>query len=80
MLTREALHRLVDDLPEDLIDRAGDSIRRLADPVRWAVENAPLDDEPVDPEDAARWDALRGSRTARRLVTTEKVEERLRSL
>ena len=46
MLTREALHRLVDDLPEDLIDRAGDSIRRLHDPVLWAIENAPLDDEP----------------------------------
>jgi hypothetical protein len=80
MLTREALHRLVDDLPDELIDRAGESIRQLRDPVRWAVDNAPFDDEPVDPEDAARWDALRRSRTPARLVSTEEVEQRLQSL
>jgi hypothetical protein len=80
MLTREALHRMVDDLPDDLIDRVGDTIRTLCDPVRYAIENAPLDDEPVDPSDIQRWDEMRRTRTPERLLTTEHVEERLRAL
>jgi hypothetical protein len=49
MLTREALHRMVDDLPDDLIDRVGDTIRTLCDPVRYAIGTEPMDDERRSP-------------------------------
>lgn len=50
MTTKEALHRLVDELPEEQAERL---LRGIADPVLQARALAPLDDEGETPEEAA---------------------------
>jgi hypothetical protein len=48
---REALHRLVDDLPEQEIPTAArvlEALRATADPVLRVLRSAPIDDEPDD--------------------------------
>jgi hypothetical protein len=52
--TKEALHRLIDDLPEDAlpaVERYLASVRD--DPVLKALVTAPIDDEPTTPEEDA---------------------------
>ncbi len=55
---REELRRLVDELPENELKAARrylEFIRDVGkDPVRWALENAPLDDEPLTDEERER--------------------------
>ncbi len=48
--TRDALHRLIDELPDDQLERL---LERIEDPVLRAIEFAPIDDEPETPEEAA---------------------------
>jgi hypothetical protein len=48
-MSREALHRLVDDLPEKDVPTATrvlEALHATSDPVKWALDNARLDDEP----------------------------------
>lgn len=57
MTARVQLHRLVDTLPEDVLDAAermlaGLSASPPANPVTSALVKAPMDDEPVTPGDA----------------------------
>lgn len=55
-ITKEALHRLVDALPEDDLDRAGRALEALVqdDPVGLSLALAPSDDEAeTDDERAA---------------------------
>ena len=50
-MTREALHRLVEDLPEDDLPTAArvlEALSATADPMRRALDQAPFDDEPDD--------------------------------
>ncbi len=58
MTTRQALHDLVDDLPEDVLGEAERSLARLkahaVDPVLEALRNAPVDDEPLTARERAR--------------------------
>jgi hypothetical protein len=60
MMTKEALHRLVEELPDDALEAAG---RRLAalrdDPFLRRLENAPVDDELLADEDRAAIDEAR---------------------
>jgi hypothetical protein len=61
-MTRESLHRLIDDLPDEDIPTAGrvlEALRATADPVRRSLDQAPFDDEPDD-------DDLDGGLTAAR--------------
>ena len=55
MTTREALHDLLDELPESMLDFAEASLQRLrsaeSDPFWKAQQNAPVDDEPLTPEE-----------------------------
>ena len=55
---REELRRLVDELPENELNAARrylEFIRDVGkDPVRWALENATLDDEPETDEERER--------------------------
>lgn len=61
MTTREQLHAIVDELPEELLPSAGQSLARIQqsrDEAFWeALENAPIDDEPLTAEDVAAIDA-----------------------
>jgi hypothetical protein len=76
MTTKEALHRLVDAIPERELDAAAAALEPLVDPVLAAFLNAPLDDELETPEEAAAvadakqnpdpvpWEAYRAERQA----------------
>jgi hypothetical protein len=55
MTTKEALHRLIDELPEAEMAEAERLLKALQiqDPVLRAIEMAPLDDEPETGEERA---------------------------
>lgn len=56
MQTRERLHRLVDELPESELhaaERYLDFLRTAGDPLLRALAAAPVDDEPLTPDDEA---------------------------
>jgi hypothetical protein len=46
MTTRERLHQLVDQLPEQALEAAEEDLERRRDSVAWLLANAPPDDEP----------------------------------
>lgn len=59
MQTRERIHRLIDELPEDELpaaERVLIRLRDIDDPVLHALRNAAEDDEPLSPEDEAAID------------------------
>lgn len=54
MENRQTLHTLVDELPEPELPAARrylEYLRQAADPLRRALEAAPVDDEPLTAED-----------------------------
>jgi predicted transcriptional regulator len=56
MENRQALHTLVDELPEPELPAAKrflEYLRQAADPLRLVLESAPVDDEPLTEEDLA---------------------------
>jgi len=55
-MTREAVHKLVDAIPEGDVERAARLLQLLiagSDPVLFSLLTAPLDDEPETPEEVA---------------------------
>lgn len=56
-MTKEHLHKLVEEFPDSEIEEAAHYLRRLRelaeDPVYQAFMNAPYDDEPLTPEEEA---------------------------
>ena len=58
--TREALHEVIDALPDEALPAVESSLKRLRDdPWLNAILLAPEDDEPLSAEDAALLDAAR---------------------
>lgn len=54
MTTREKLHRIVDELPEEELDAALQAIEaRADDPLIRRLDEAPLEDEEISPEEEA---------------------------
>jgi len=56
MENRQTLHTLVDELPEPELPAARrylEYLRQTADPLRRALESAPVDDEPLTDDDRA---------------------------
>jgi hypothetical protein len=58
-VTREDLHRLVDELPENAVDAAARLLARARDPMLGVLDAAPPDDEPLTEEDLRAIDAAR---------------------
>jgi len=91
MQTRDRLHRLIDELPdaelpevERLLAGHGgnDSLRRALakfpnDPLLRALADAPEDDEPLTPEEAAAIEEARRSVAAGRVVSDDELWQRL---
>jgi hypothetical protein len=75
MSPRDALHRLIDDLPEGEIPRAErvlQALKEAAEAPSHTLENAPIDDEPETPEEAAAVaEAWREHREGKSLTTEE---------
>src|SRR5438552_19090055 len=78
MITREALHQLVDALPESELDKAARLLAALetTDPVLRALLLAPEDDEPETDEERAAEDEAHSAARRGELFTLEEVEER----
>lgn len=79
MPSRDALHRLVENLPESELPRAErvvEALRGTAEGPLYTLETAPLDDEPETAEErAAVEEALRDIREGRG-VAHEEVKRR----
>jgi len=78
-MTREALHRLVDELPEThlgLAEQTLESIRDAENPVVWSLEHAPLDDEPETEEERRAVEAARAEADRGELIPHEEVKRR----
>ncbi len=61
MATRDRLHEIIDQLPVEDLEEAEFALRQLqswrVDPLWKMLENAPIDDEPLDEETIAALDA-----------------------
>jgi len=51
--TRDDVHRLVDELPDDALESAALLLRRATDPMIRVLDAAPIDDEPFTDEERA---------------------------
>lgn len=82
-VTKAQLHELIEKLPDWELEEAARYLKRLLeladDPVYHALMTAPLDDEPLTPEEEAA--IAEGEKDLRRgkLLTVEEVRARLRS-
>ena len=50
-ITRSDLHRLVDAVPDEILEQARRALEPLADPFLLALASAPADDEPETDEE-----------------------------
>jgi hypothetical protein len=81
MTTRQALHDLVDDLPDDLLGEAEETLARLkahaVDPLLEALRNAPVDNEPLSAEEEEALHRWRAGKRRGRSFTQDEVERLL---
>lgn len=76
MTTKDALHQLVDELPEDEAERLPGALKG-ADPVARGLALAPIDDEPEMPEEAAAVAEARVAVGRGDLLSTPELRRRL---
>jgi hypothetical protein len=78
MTTKETLHHLIDELPDDALPAAERYLESPRDdPVLRAFAEAPEDDEPLTPEEIAAIDEAKAELAAGDLVPWEEVKARL---
>lgn len=79
--TREHLHRLVDQLPESEYESVAQYLQHLRDlandPVYQAFMNAPIDDEPLTPEEEAAIEEARKEVARGEVVDWEEAQKLL---
>jgi predicted transcriptional regulator len=71
MATKEALRRLIDEMPDEEAERL---LQALGDPVARALALAPVDDEPLTPEDVAAIEEGIADIEAGRVVRDEQLQ------
>src|SRR5262249_49726515 len=77
-VTRERLHELVEQIPDAALGVAAEALQRIArDPVAEALNNAPVDDEPLTAEELAGLAEAEADIAAGRVFTTEEARRRL---
>jgi predicted transcriptional regulator len=78
---REELHRMLDAIPEGLLPAVRKSLESILDgvddPVRHALENAPLDDEPETEEERKAVEEGRADIRAGRTLSTDELRQEL---
>lgn len=74
MSTKEALHRLIEELPDEQAERL---LRSIEDPVERALALAPIDDEPLTPEDEAALQDGREALARGDILSTEELRREL---
>ena len=79
--SREELHRLIDEIPENEIPSVRSYLRWLkdesADPVRYALDQAPIDEEPETEEERQAVEEGKADLQARRVFTSEEAKREL---
>jgi hypothetical protein len=85
MTTREALHALVDRVPEDSLAAAERALADIAEPrpavsLREHLESLPYDDETLTEEELASIERGRESMRQGRGISDEELDRRLSSL
>ena len=81
MEKRQALHTLVDELPEPELPAAKrflEYLRQAADPLQAALDSAPVDDEPLTEDDRAAIREGFGDQARGETVSHEEVKRLLR--
>lgn len=80
-MEREKMHRLVERIPETEVTHALRYLQYLEeigeDPVRRALDNAPLDDEPETEEERAAVEEGKADLRAGRTLSTEELKREL---
>jgi Tfp pilus assembly ATPase PilU len=71
MATKEALRRLIDEMPDEEAERL---LHTLGDPVARALALAPVDDEPLTPDDVAAIEESIADIEAGRVVRDEQLQ------
>ena len=78
MTTKEALHRLVDKLPDAALPEAERYLATLRDdPLALLLLTAPVDDEPETPEEAAAVQEAREAAARGEVVADEDLDREL---
>jgi len=74
--TREVVHRLVDALPDSELLEAKRALERLAGRTTLAefLANAPLEDEPISPQEEAAAREAWADVTAGRVISDEEID------
>jgi len=79
-MTRDSLHKLIDELPETDLPTAArvlEALRATADPTSQALDHAPEDDEAETAEEAAAVTAAWQERRLGEGLTTAEVRRKL---
>ncbi|CAN5698164.1 hypothetical protein BH23CHL2_BH23CHL2_09790 [soil metagenome] len=81
VVTKHDLHQLIDEIPEQEHQAAADYLKRLrdlaSDPVYQAFMNAPVDDEPVTPEERRLIDEAKAEVARGEVVSWEEAQRLL---
>jgi len=78
-MTREGLHKLIDELPESDLPTAGrvlEALHATADPARRVLDSAPEDDEAETAEEAAAVASAWEERRRGERLTTQEVRRK----
>jgi Mg-chelatase subunit ChlI len=70
---KQHAHELIDQLPSSQVPTAIGMLKSLLDPVARAIANAPIDDEPLTPEDEKALAEARESSKAGKWIPHEEV-------
>ncbi|MGA9391238.1 MAG: hypothetical protein WBV69_12400 [Candidatus Sulfotelmatobacter sp.] len=70
---KQHAHKLIEHLAPDQVPAAIGMLERLLDPVARAIANAPIDDEPITPEDEKALAEARESSKAGKWIPHEEV-------
>jgi len=80
--TKEALHRLIDDLPDEQLPAAEQFLVDLRDrthhPLRHALRDAPVDDEAESDDERTAVQVARAELARGEVITDEELWRRLR--
>ena len=81
VVTKQDLHQLIEEIPEEELQAAAKYLTRLRDlandPVYQAFMNAPLDDEPVTPEERRLIDEAKAEVARGEVVSWEEADRLL---
>ena len=77
MTTRERLHAILDELPDDMLDAVEAAIVDLTEPPYRPLSEAPADDEPLTEEDLEAIREGRAEHARGEYVTNDELKRRM---